>query len=329
MTSLIINISENKPKSFTPDPTSGSFFHFYPSKITLQQIYTKGAFPLNSEHMGDIIQYFRGVFDHNCRDDAELVIFIISDPNHYLLRQDIRETYGKNHVNYKYSFSKKPAKNLSHCLLFSIGYRDDIAVNQQVDYEAYTYKDIIRIPVLDAYRETAHKIIFTLYLLGRMNHSFEYVLKTDDDIFLKINKIIPHIHSLDKEQVFIGHRVVGAIPIRDKMHKWYVSEEDYPYGVYDPYMMGSCYILRRSIIQNVSIAHYHTPMIPMEDIHISYLVSGLGYNLTNSHRYFYCINIFSCQNSYIIDISRDLHKRKSLFRNLQADVVHDGDDLTF
>ncbi|KII69193.1 Beta-1,3-galactosyltransferase 1 [Thelohanellus kitauei] len=303
-----------------------SFWDFYPSKITSNKIYMKGPFPLNSEHMQDIISYVRSVFEYNCKPDAEVVIFIISDPNHYLIRQDIRATYGKNHVNYKYAFSKTHKKNISHCCLYSIGYRDDIAVNQQVDYEAYTHRDILRIPVLDAYRETANKIILTPYLLDQMNNSFEYVLKSDDDTFLKINKIIPYLQNLEKEHVFIGHKWIEGPAIRNKSHKWYVSEDDHPGDVFKPYLSGSCYIFRRNIIHNVSLEHYRTSLIPMEDIHISYLVSNLGYNITNSPYFYYCTNYSQCNHSYAVQIGHDLFVRKMLYKFLKADVVHDGDD---
>ncbi|KII72682.1 Beta-1,3-galactosyltransferase 1 [Thelohanellus kitauei] len=302
------------------------FFHFYPSKITLYELYKKGPYPLDSEHMDDILRYVGSVIDYNCRDDAEVVIFIISDPNHYLLRQDIRETYGKNHVSYKYSFSEALPRNVSHCLLFSIGYRDDITLNQQVDYEAYIYNDIIRIPIFDVYRETAHKIIFTLHLLDRLKHNFEYVLKSDDDIFLKINKIIPDLHYLEKKHVFIGHLVEGATPIRNKNNKWYVSEDDFSEDVYAPYLMGSCYIFRRSIIQNLTIAHYNTTLIPMEDVHISYLVTSLGYNLTNSPHYHHCINFLDCKNSYIVDMGRNMFRRNYLWGFLKGYVTYETEN---
>ncbi|KII72686.1 Beta-1,3-galactosyltransferase 1 [Thelohanellus kitauei] len=253
------------------------------------------------------------------KKDVEVVNFIISDPTHYLLRQDIRETYGKNHFGYKYSSSDTKSGNVSYCFLFSIGYRDDVALNQQVDYEAYINKDIIRVPILDEYRETAHKIIFTLYLLDRMDHSFEYALKSDDDIFLKINQIIPDLRKLGKKHVFIGHKIVGAIPIRDNTHKWFVGEDDYPSSIYSPYLKGSCYIMRRSIIKNVSIAHYNTTLIPMEDIHISYLVSGLGYELTNSPHYYHCLHFILCKNSYIVDVGRNLFRRNYIWKRIKED----------
>ncbi|KII72684.1 Beta-1,3-galactosyltransferase 1 [Thelohanellus kitauei] len=318
--SMVASIGVNKAEITKYEIVTDSFFNFFPSRITLQNIYRKGPFPLNSEYMNDIIDYVRDVFDYNCKKEAEVVNFIISDPTHNLLRQHIREKYGMND-NDNYSPSDTESGNVYHCFLFSIGYRDDVALNQQVDYEAYIHKDIIRVPILDEYRETAHKIILTLYLLDRMNHSFKYALKSDDDIFLRINKIIPDLRKLGKKHVFIGHKIVGAIPIRNNTHKWFVDEKDYPGDIYNPYLNGPCYIMRRSIIRDVSIAHYNTTLIPMEDIHISYLVSGLGYDLTDSPHYYHCLHFIFCKNSYIVDVGRNLFRRNYIWKRLKKDFI--------
>ncbi|KII64751.1 Beta-1,3-galactosyltransferase 1 [Thelohanellus kitauei] len=297
-----------------------SFFDFYPSKITLNHGYIHGLYPLESENMTDLIRYVKSVFNYNCPKETEVVILIISDPTHYLIRHNIRETYGKNRASYHYTFSNPILINLKYYFLFSVGYRDDIALNQQVDLEAHIYNDIIRVPIFDTYREMAHKIIFTLYLLDKTNRSFEYVLKTDDDIFLKLNKIVPYLHSLEKNHVFIGYKAVGFIPLRDINNKWYVSERDYPNDVYEPFLLGFCYIFRRNIIQELTMAHYNSSLILMEDIHISYLVTSLGYNLTHSPDFQYCTDLITCQKSFLMDIGRDLRKR-NLFWTILKDPV--------
>ncbi|KAF1741353.1 hypothetical protein MXB_4707 [Myxobolus squamalis] len=230
--------------------------------------------------------------------------------NYFPSRQSIRNTYGKNNVKFKYIFEKGKERDISHCFLFSIGYREDLVLNQMVDFESFFHKDIIRIPIYDEYRKTANKIVITLHLLDQMTIPFKFVIKSDDDIFLKINKIIPLLHHFKKENVFIGSIINKGIPIRNVNHKWYVSKEDYPYDFYKPYMQGFCYIFRRSILNTITKRHYTVPLIPMEDIHISYLVTESGYNLSDAKFLRYCTNFHGCKDSHSIDIGRNLLRRK-------------------
>ncbi|KAF1741571.1 hypothetical protein MXB_3196, partial [Myxobolus squamalis] len=277
-----------------------------PSRITFEKSFVNGSYSLDDPNIKDLITHTSDVFNYNCKNNAETVIFVISDPNNYALRQNIRNSYGKNNVKFKYMFENGTQRDISHCFLFSIGYREDIVLNNMVDFESFIYNDIIRIPIYDTYRKTANKIVLTLYLLDQMEIPFKFVIKTNDYIFLKINKLIPLLHNLKNENVFFGYVSNNAQPIRIANHKWYVSKEDYPYDVYKPYVLGSCYIFRRSILNTIIRRHYKVPLIPMEDIHISYLVTESGYNLTDLRSLYYCYMADGCKNSLIIDIGRNL-----------------------
>ncbi|KAF0985541.1 hypothetical protein HZS_1540, partial [Henneguya salminicola] len=221
-------------------------------------------------------------------------------PKNYLVREHIRNTYGRNHVKFKYKFNHENvnSRNFSHCFLFSIGYIDNQEINLQVDFEAFVKKDIIRIPLFEEYRKIIHKIIVTFYLLDQMKIPFKFILKSDEDIFLKINDIIPYINRFKESDVFIGRVITGAIPYRDKTHKWYVDPIFFPTNVFDDYLNGACYVLRRNIVNSLVKKHYMIPLIPIEDVHISHIVTKLGYKLTNSDRFHHCVENIQCKNSF-------------------------------
>lgn len=296
-----------------------NFYNFFPSKVSLDNLYVHGAFPLNSTLFPDLINHTREIFESSCPENTKVVLFMISDPMNYLLRKEIRESYGKNRRKYKYEFIGKQPQNIAHCFLFSIGYREDQTINQQVDYESYIYKDIIRIPIFDQYRQTSHKIMLTLHLLDKMDSDFEMILKADDDIFIKVNKVVPYLLSLNEKNVFIGAKQVGVIPIRQPDHKWYVSKEDYPGNIFKPYLMGACYVFRRNIIEKIFQKHYVVKSIPMEDIHISYLVSKSGYKITDSYKLYHCKNFNDCKDSLILDMGRNIFRRKYILKIYQKE----------
>ncbi|KAF1743102.1 hypothetical protein MXB_2961 [Myxobolus squamalis] len=308
------SLSENEKDRFDEKTL---FYRFIPPRMLINKSFVNRSHSLNDSNIQNLKTFTSNIVNFNCKNNAETVIFVLSDPNNFLLRQDIRNSYGKNNVKFKYMFENGEKQNISHCFLFSIGYREDIDINNNVDFEAFIYKDIIRIPTYEEYRNIVNKVIITLYLLDKMEIPFKFVLKTDDDIFLMINKIIPLIHNLKNESVFVGHVINGAIPIRNSNHKWYVSKEEYPNDFYESYLQGSCYIIRRSILNTVIKRHETVPLISIEDIYISSLVTGSGFEVTDSIFFTYCNYLDDCENSYIIDLGRHLVERNFIINDLK------------
>ncbi|KAF0985446.1 hypothetical protein HZS_1216, partial [Henneguya salminicola] len=115
------------------------FDGYFPSKVSINKMYGNGSYSFDEHHFEELLRYVSDVINHNCDNNAETIIFIISNPRNILIREDIRNTYGKNHVKYKYKLNSKNlnSSKISHCFLFSIGYINDLLVNQQVDYEAF------------------------------------------------------------------------------------------------------------------------------------------------------------------------------------------------
>ncbi|KII64985.1 Beta-1,3-galactosyltransferase 1 [Thelohanellus kitauei] len=290
---------------------------YFPSFITISKLFRAGPFPLNDSMINLMMLHVKNVFDHNCHDTTELVIFAISGPEDFYLRQSIRDTFGKNSQRSHGLNDSKSAKD--HCTLFSVGYTSDFQLNQRLDWETYTMGDIIRVPLIESYRELAHKIILTLFLFNKINGSFQYILKIDDDVFVRIHKLMPYIRSLTESQVFIGHVAKGYKRFKDPKHKWYVSDLDYPGDVYKPYVLGFSELFRRNIIEILAAQHYKTRLIPMEDIHISYLVTKLGYNLTNEPRFHYCINHKHCLNRFVVDIGKNVERRNKIIGSILSE----------
>lgn len=288
-----------------------TFFDFFPSKISLKKLFVKGAFPLNSKFIENLIQHAENIINSSCNPETKIIIFIISHPKNYHIRRNIRESFGNNKKKYKYENLGNKTINNYHCTIFSIGYLNDPNLNQVVDYESFIYRDILRIPIFEEYHLTVHKIILTLFLLNQVTYNFKNIIKINDDILLKINKLIPYIMGINKNEVFVGEVIKNQIPERDPKQKWYVSETEYPANVFKPFLNGACYVLNRSIINDIVEKHYSLKTIPIENIHISYLVTESGYSLSNSNYIWQCIKA-DCEKSYVIDIGRDSFLRKIL-----------------
>lgn len=121
--------------------------------------------------------------------------------------------------------------------------------------------------------------------------------------------MVPFILNFDEKHIYIGYKFINGYIERDPESKWYVSKDLYPNDVFDPYINGPCYAIRRNIIGDIVKRHFTVKTIPLEDVHISYLASDCGYYLTHFSRFYPC-PYFSCSDAYIYNIKRDMEKRE-------------------
>ncbi|KII64991.1 Beta-1,3-galactosyltransferase 1 [Thelohanellus kitauei] len=205
---------------------------YFPSTIKISRRFRAGPFPLNDSLIDSMVLHVKSVFDRKCHYKTELVVFVISDPKTFELREHIRRIYGKDSQYFSGFTRSKSIKE--YCLLFSVGYTSDLKLNQKLDWEAYTKGDVIRVPLIESYHEIAHKIILTLFLLNKINGSFQYILKVDDDAFIKMDKLMPYVRKLTEKQVLVGYRITIVPRVKDPKHRWNVSDLEYSRDVYEP-----------------------------------------------------------------------------------------------
>ena len=82
--------------------------------------------------------------------------------------------------------------------------------------------------------------------------NFDYVIKTDDDMYLNVNKIAQFLSELpETEQIYVGRCFSNAPPIRDRNSKWFISKRDYPNKTFPTFCTGAMYIMSMDIAKGV------------------------------------------------------------------------------
>lgn len=101
----------------------------------------------------------------------------------------------------------------------------------------------------------------------------EYMLKTDDDIFLDVVQIIHllrYIWIMKYERFVIGRPRISNKVERDPSSKWFVSNETFPEKkFYYTHMAGACYILPTPLVPQLCQIATKTPMIQVEDAYVT------------------------------------------------------------
>lgn len=75
---------------------------------------------------------------------------------------------------------------------------------------------------------------------------------------------------------FAGYQVKYPGPNRDKLDKWYMPREKWPYDNYPPWFQGLAYFLTPSLAEKLVPIALNVPYFFMDDVYIGVLVSQVS-----------------------------------------------------
>lgn len=205
-------------------------------------------------------------FLHNSDDEEErlIVYFITSAPENWENREVIRATWGALP-------NPRP--------VFITGYSANIGVMDRVVEEAHLFQDIIVEDFLDAYRNLTLKTAFILKSFLSLCPHAHFLIKTDDDMFLQPRLFQELLAAADLDQL-TGNVQVGAIPYRDAASKYYLPLWIYNETLLPTFISGWTYVLPGRRVPDIFEAAFTVPMLNLEDVFFTGLVSGQILNLT-------------------------------------------------
>uniref|UniRef100_A0A453R6G8 Galectin domain-containing protein n=1 Tax=Aegilops tauschii subsp. strangulata TaxID=200361 RepID=A0A453R6G8_AEGTS len=145
----------------------------------------------------------------------DLFIGIFSTANNFKRRMAVRRTW----MQYDAVRSGKVA------VRFFVGLHKNEVVNEELWNEARTYGDIQLMPFVDYYSLILWKTI-AICIYGTNVLSAKYVMKTDDDAFVRVDEILSSLHQVNISHGLLYGRVNSdSQPHRDPYSKWYITSE--------------------------------------------------------------------------------------------------------
>ncbi|XP_065092296.1 uncharacterized protein LOC135713115 [Ochlerotatus camptorhynchus] len=166
----------------------------------------------------------------NKGSDVNLLILVTSAPTHREQRLSIRQSWGHYGIRRDISIG------------FVLGRTSDQRIEDQLSAENYMYSDLIRGNFIDSYRNLTLKTISLLEWTSINCPNATYLLKTDDDMFINVPKLLQFIEShLSYKRSIFGRLAKKWKPIRNKKSKYYVSPEQYFPPVFPPFTTGMYY----------------------------------------------------------------------------------------
>ncbi|CAN6455233.1 unnamed protein product [Victoria cruziana] len=219
---------------------------------------------------------------------VHLFIGILSATNHFAERMAIRRTW----MQYEGIKSSRVVAR------FFVALNGRKEVNALLKLEADYFGDVVILPFIDRYELVVLKTV-AICEYGVHNLSSEYIMKCDDDTFVRVDTVLKEIKSISsKRPLYMGNLNLFHKPLR--VGKWAVTFEEWPEEVYPPYANGPGYIISEDIARFIVSRHTNRNLwlFKMEDVSMGLWVQDFNSssNVQYSHNWKFCQ--YGCMEDY-------------------------------
>ncbi|XP_010464217.1 PREDICTED: hydroxyproline O-galactosyltransferase GALT3-like [Camelina sativa] len=174
----------------------------------------------------------------------ELLVGVFSTGNNFKRRMALRRSW----MQYEAVRSGKVA------VRFLIGLHTNEKVNVEMWREAKAYGDIQFMPFVDYYGLLSLKTV-ALCILGTKVLPAKYIMKTDDDAFVRIDELLSSLKAKPSTALLYGLISFASSPDREQGSKWFIRKEEWPLDSYPPWAHGPGYIISHDIAKFVVKGH--------------------------------------------------------------------------
>ncbi|KAI8043658.1 UDP-GlcNAc:betaGal beta-1,3-N-acetylglucosaminyltransferase 9 [Drosophila gunungcola] len=199
-----------------------------------------------------------------CPRDGEfikLLVLISSAMSHDAARMSIRQTW----MHYG---SRRDVG-----MAFVLGRGTNETLNKALTQENFIYGDLIRGNFIDSYNNLTLKTISTLEWADLHCPKAKYILKTDDDMFINVPKLLTFLDKHKDKRTIYGRLAKKWKPIRNKKSKYYVAVDQFAAGVFPSFTTGPAYVLTGDIVHELYVRSLKTVYLKLEDVFTTGIVA--------------------------------------------------------
>ncbi|KAL4574228.1 hypothetical protein LXL04_021054 [Taraxacum kok-saghyz] len=196
-----------------------------------------------------------------------LLIGVFSTANNFKRRMAVRRTWMQYNA----------VKSGHVAVRFFVGLHKNRLVNEELWSEAKTYGDIQLMPFVDYYSLISWKTI-AICIFGTEVISAKYVMKTDDDAFVRVDEILASLTRVNVTRgLLYGLINSDSQPHRNPDSKWYISPEEWPEERYPPWAHGPGYVISHDIAKAINNKHKkgRLKMFKLEDVAMGIWIDDL------------------------------------------------------
>lgn len=139
--------------------------------------------------------------------------------------------------------------------------------------ESNAYQDILQFDMIDNYHNLVYKTIFSITWLVDRKIQTRYVHFLDDDRMVNTLRLYKFAlqNLIETDTKMIGYRLVLRMPFIDRSSKYYISNDDYPYDFWPPYLIGGTILTNMKVVKKLATGIPYVKIIAMDDAFIGIL----------------------------------------------------------
>jgi hypothetical protein len=175
-------------------------------------------------------------------------------------------------------------------LVFLLGSDPDLQL--YVDAEAAVHGDIVQEDFVDAYWNNTIKLVMGFNWALEFCTEAQFIMFVDDDFFVARRNVIDLLGGVDDQLLpnFItGYLLPGSTPYRDINSKWYISDDDYPFDRWPPYLGGGAFVLSMQMASKFQIAFPYVKAIHIDDTYLGIVAKKIGIKFIHNGKF--CTNM--------------------------------------
>ncbi|KAK3160771.1 hypothetical protein QOZ80_1BG0064210 [Eleusine coracana subsp. coracana] len=186
-----------------------------------------------------------------------LMVGVFSTGNNFKRRMALRRTW----------MQYEAVRSGDVVVRFFTGLHNNDQVNMELRREAQMYGDIQLMPFVDYYTLITLKTI-AISMFGTQVIPAKYIMKTDDDAFVRIDEVISSLKKSKFGGLLYGLISFQSSPHRDKKSKWFISQKEWPFEMYPPWAHGPGYIISGDIAKFIVQGHQERTLqlFKLEDV---------------------------------------------------------------
>ena len=231
-------------------------------EVQVPQVFTR------KDHVGE-----EGKEERKEEESAFLFVAVPSEPNNFLLRQAIRATWAQHEFIYSGKVMIK----------FFIGESHNKGVNSLVRKERQAHEDVILLPFEDSFEKLAEKFVQIMkYVSSGMDKPPQFLIKTEDDSYLNISKVIELIKENEKPMLYMGDIVVEGQVDRSISSKRYVSELQFNHPYYPIYASGPTFLLSIDLIKEI-LKEDTSVSVGLDDTSLGFWIQSVSKRMESVH----------------------------------------------
>ncbi|XP_034231457.1 beta-1,3-galactosyltransferase 5-like [Thrips palmi] len=194
--------------------------------------------------------------------NLQVFIAVTSAPSHREARMAVRQTWG--HFQQRSDVA----------IAFILGTTNNPEMEKSLAAESAMYNDLIRGRFVDSYNNLTLKTISTLEWVDNYCSEVKFILKTDDDMFINVNKLMAFITKhADVKRTIFGRLAKKWKPIRNKKSKYYVSPQQYKRVVFPDFTTGPAYLMSQDVVHDLYTTALNQMYLKLEDVYTTGIVA--------------------------------------------------------